>query len=112
MNEILFKAGFALAILFFISSVFFFIYFRIPSVVKYLLKMNNKRIPKHIVENQKQRRKKARDKSLSTSLNKSPKKTANKLSGGKTELHTGEQTELLDMMGSDATTILDFNNRK
>lgn len=91
MNEVLLYAGIVLAGAFFILAIYLFFKNKIPSVVRYFLKMGNKTMPKQ---------------EIASNAVVNPSK---EIEAEGTEIISAknEQTELLDIEESGATELLD-----
>lgn len=90
MYEVMYYVGLVLSISFFLLSVFLFFYHKVPSVVRYFIKMGNKRVVNP-------------DKARNSSDNQTD-------SDNSTELLDDESTSLLDVAKNYATALLDADS--
>lgn len=95
MNNILFYGGFALAIVFFLITVFLFFYQKIPSVIRYFHNIRNKKVFKNSRGYKVPKQKSLKNKAESI-----------KAQPVKQEIQD-ERTQLLDVAQNYATALLD-----
>lgn len=97
MNEIMFYVGLVLAWTFFLLAIFLFFYYKVPSVIKYFLKMGNKKL------SQKELRREALIMKQSANLNGSTELLSRTDKTGLIEVAQNYATALLD---ADSTTMI------
>lgn len=103
MNEILFYAGLVFAGFFLILSIFLFFYQKVPSAIRYFMKMGNKRVPSQgmkVVTSSGNAQKRSR---------KNVARATNYKQGGD-NLQGSSSTELLDIAQNYATALLDADS--
>lgn len=97
MNEILFYAGIVFAGFFLLLSFFLFFYQKVPSVIRYFMKMGNKRVSSQGF------------KMVNAPVN-AHSHSKNNVSRGKHYSKESGSTELLDMAQNYATALLDADS--
>lgn len=93
MNEIMYYAGLVLAASCFLLSIFLFFYHKIPSVIRYFLKMGNKKLSKKELKREAIIMRQSSQMNSSTEL-----------------LSRTEKTEFLEVAQNYATALLDADS--
>lgn len=93
MNEIMYYVGLVVGVSCFLLSIFLFFYHRIPSVIRYFLKMGNKKLSKKALKKQAVIMKQSKEMEESTEL-----------------LSRTQKTDFLEVAQNYATALLDADS--
>jgi len=103
MNQILFFSGIVFAGFFLLLSIFLFFYQKVPAVIRYFLKMGNKRVE---TKGFKPVKAAGATSAKGKKENQQRKKAADSMKASQ----TGSSTELLDIAQNYATALLDADS--